>query len=153
MALVGECPSWVQGTTLPRCWRERADRFPCVPERRRYNRCRSALVHAINTIRQDALGTLDIAQDRQRTIDGLPVPVFQFYSVPAVPSAAMWRAEGTVFVRVPTKKQTVSGYKLHLLVTLSGVVCGFVWAPASASDAVVGGRSAARAGGPDRHQQ
>ncbi len=39
---------------------------------------------------------------------------------------------------MPTKKQTLFGDKLHLLVTLGGVICDFVLAPASASDVAVG---------------
>ena len=39
---------------------------------------------------------------------------------------------------MPTKKQTIFGYKLHLLVTLNGVIRDFVLAPANASDVSVG---------------
>jgi len=39
---------------------------------------------------------------------------------------------------VPTKKQPIFGYKLHLLVTLGGVIRDFALAPASASDVAVG---------------
>ncbi len=58
--------------------------------------------------------------------------------MPAAPSAATWRSEGAAFGKVPTKKQTIFGYKLHLLVTLNGVIRDFVLAPANASDVSVG---------------
>jgi hypothetical protein len=138
MALVGECRGWTKETELVAHWRERRHLFPVVPERSRFNRRRRALMHAINALRQGVLAVLDLAQDRQCAIDSLPVPVLQFHLVPAAPSAATWRSEGAAFGKVPTKKQTIFGDKLHLLVTLNGVIRDFVLAPANASDVVVG---------------
>ena len=138
MAVVGECRGWTQETTLLRCWKEHRDLFPTIPERSRFNRRRRALAHAINAIRQGVLAILDVAQDRQCAIDSLPVPVLAFHLVPSAAGTAGWRAAGADFGKVPTKKQTVFGYKLHLLVTLGGVIRDFVLAPASASDVTVG---------------
>ena len=138
MAVVGECRGWALETDLIAQWRERRHRFPVVPERSRFNRRRRGLMHAINAIRQGVLAVLDLAQDRQCAIDSLPVPVPQFHLVPSSPSAATWRSEGAEFGKVPTKKQTIFGYKLHPLVTLNGVIRDFVLAPASASDVAVG---------------
>ena len=138
MALVGECRGWTEETTLLRCWREHRDLFPVVPERTRFNRRRRQLMYAINAIRQGVLAVLDLAQDRQCAIDSLPVPVLQFHLVPASPSTATWQSQGAAFGKVPTKKQTIFGYQLHLLVTLGGVIRDFVLAPANASDVAVG---------------
>jgi hypothetical protein len=138
MALLGECRGWRQETTLLRCWRERPDLFPVVPERSRFNRRRRDLAEAINAIRRATLAVLDVAQDRQCAIDSLPLPVMQFHLVPGAPAAAAWRADGADFGKVPTKRQTIFGYKLHLLVTLGGVIRDFALAPASASDVAVG---------------
>ena len=138
MALVGEGRGWTKETELVAHWREHRDLFPVVPERSRFNRRRRALMHAINALRQGVLAVLDLAQDRQCAIDSLPMPVLQFHLVPAAPSAATWRSEGATFGKVPTKKQTIFGYKLHLLVTLNGVIRDFVLAPANASDVSVG---------------
>jgi hypothetical protein len=138
MAVVGECRGWTQETTLLRCWREYRHLFPVVPERTRFNRRRRDLAQAINAIRQAVLAILDVAQDRQCAIDSLPVPVLAFHLVPSAAGAGGWRAEGADFGKVPTKKQTIFGYKLHLLVTLGGVVRDFALAPASASDVAAG---------------
>jgi Transposase DDE domain len=135
---VGECRGWTKETELVAHWRERRHLFPVVPERSRFNRRRRALMHAINALRQGVLAVLDLAQDRQCAIDSLPVPVLQFHLVPAAPSAATWPSEGAAFGKVPTKKQTIFGDKLHLLVTLNGVIRDFVLAPANASDVSVG---------------
>jgi IS5 family transposase len=81
---------------------------------------------------------LDVAQDRQCAIDSLPLPIMQFHLVPAAPAAATWRSHGADFGKVPTKKQTIFGSKLHLLVTLGGVIRDFMLAPASVSDVVAG---------------
>jgi len=138
MAVVGECRGWTQETTLLRCWREYRHLFPVVPERTRFNRRRRDLAQAINAIRQAVLAILDVAQDRQCASDSLPVPVLAFHLVPSAAGAGGWRAEGADFGKVPTKKQTIFGYKLHLLVTLGGVVRDFALAPASASDVAAG---------------
>lgn len=138
MALVGECCGWALETDLVAEWRARRHLFPVVPERSRFNRRRRDLAQAINAIRQATLAVLDVAQDRQCAIDSLPVPVLAFHLVPSAAGADDWRAAGATFGKVPTKKQTIFGYKLHLLVTLGGVIRDFALAPASASDVSVG---------------
>ena len=138
MVLVGECRGWDLETEAVACWRERRDLFPVVPERSRFNRRRRALMHALNDLRRVALTQLDLAADRQCAIDSLPVPVMHFHLVPGSPATSDWRATGAAFGKVPTKKQTIFGYKLHLLVTLGGVILDFELAPANVSDLVVG---------------
>jgi hypothetical protein len=138
MALVGECRGWAHETTLVQEWRARRSLFPHVPDRSRFNRRRRALAHAINAIRQSVLAVLDLAQDRQCAIDSLPVPVLGFHLVPSASSVATWQSHGAAFGKVPTKKQTIFGYKLHLLVTLHGVIRDFALAPANAGDLAVG---------------
>ncbi len=138
MALVGECRGWTQETTLLRRWREYRHLFPRIPERSRFNRRRRDLAQAINARRQSVLAVLDVARDRQCAIDSLPVPVLAFHLVPGAAGAAGGRAAGAAFGTVPTKKQTLFGDKLHLLVTLGGVIRDFALAPASASDVAVG---------------
>ncbi len=138
LALIGECRGWTEETVLLRCWREYRHLFPRLPERSRFNRRRRHLMHAINAIRQAVLRLLDLAEDRQCVIDSLPVPVLQFHLVPGATGKATWQSEGAAFGKVPTKKQTIFGYKLHLLVTLNGVIRDFVLAPANASDVSVG---------------
>ena len=138
MVLVGECRGWDLETEAVACWRERRDLFPVVPERSRFNRRRRALMHALNDVRRVALAHLDLAADRQCAIDSLPVPVMHFHLVPASPATSDWRAASAAFGKVPTKKQTIFGYKLHLLVTLGGVILDFELAPANVNDVVVG---------------
>jgi hypothetical protein len=138
LALVGECRGWHQETVLLTEWAAHGDLFPALPERSRFNRRRRNLAPAINAVRQGVLALLDLAQDRQCAIDSLPVPVVRFHLVPSAAGTAGWRAEGADFGKVPTKKQTIFGYKLHLLVTLGGVIRDFALAPASAGDLAVG---------------
>ena len=66
------------------------------------------------------------------------MPVLQFHLVPSTAGKATWQSHGAAFGKVPTKKQTIFGDKLHLLVTLNGVLRDFVLAPANASDVTVG---------------
>src|SRR5262249_28387909 len=75
-------------------------------------------------------------QDRQCIIDRLPVPVVQFHLVPG--STGDWDEHGAAYGKVSSKKQTIHGYKLHLLDTTGGLVLDFHLAPANASDFVGG---------------
>ncbi len=91
---------------------------------------------AINVIRQAVLRMLEVSQDRQCAIDSLPIPVVQFHLVPG--STGDWQAHGATFGKVPSKKRTIFGYKLHLLVTLGGVILDFELAPANEGGLRVG---------------
>jgi hypothetical protein len=134
MALVEECMGWDQETEAMSQWHEHRDLFPHIPHRTRFNRRRRALTDALTLIRQRILASLDLALDRQCVLDALPVPVIGFHLVPGAASAGDWRAHGADYGRVASKKQTIFGYKLHLLITLGGVIRDFVLAPASIHD-------------------
>lgn len=136
MALVGECRGWHQETELISNWHEHRDLFPRIPERSRFNRRRRNLMFAINLIRKTVLQIMDLAQDNQCVIDSLPVPVVEFYLVPS--STGDWKAHGARFGKVSSKKETIFGYKLHLLITLNGLILDFELAPANAPDLKVG---------------
>ena len=49
-----------------------------------------------------------------------------------------WAAFGARFGKVTSKKETIFGYKLHLLITLGGDILDFELAPANATDLEVG---------------
>jgi hypothetical protein len=53
-------------------------------------------------------------------------------------STADWKAHGAAFGRIASKKQLIFGYRLHLLITLSGVILDFELAPANVGDLAVG---------------
>lgn len=136
MAIVGECCEWDKETTLLAAWRAYPHLFPRLPERSRFNRRRRALAPALNVLRQLVVRVLDVAQDRQCAIDSLPVPVVQFHLAPAC--SRDWAVHGAAYGRVGSKKETIYGYKLHLLVTLGGVILDFVLVPANAPEAQAG---------------
>ena len=136
MALVGECRRWDMETEMISQWREHRDLFPRIPSQSRFNRRRRNLISAFNLIRRIVLRWLDVAQDRQCLIDSLPVPAVQFHLVPS--STGDWAAHEAMFGKVCTKKQTIFGYKLHLLVTLGGVILDFELAPANVTDLEAG---------------
>ena len=138
MVLVGESRGWDEETDLVREWQTRRDLFPHVPERSRFNRRRRALAPAINELRRVTLRLLDLAQDRQCAIDSLPVPALRFHLVPGSSAVGHWTEHGAAFGKVTTKKQTIFGYKLQLLVTLNGVILDFLLAPANVNDLVAG---------------
>jgi hypothetical protein len=136
MALVGECRGWDEETTLLSNWRERRDLFPVIPSQSRFNRRRRGLMNAFNMIRQTVLRLLDLSTDGQCAIDSLPVPVVKFHLVPT--STGDWAVHGADFGKVASKKITIFGFKLHLLVSLGGLILDFELAPASAADLTVG---------------
>lgn len=136
MALIGECRGWNLETEMLSQWREYRHLFPNIPSQSRFNRRRRNLMHAFNLIRQVTLKNLDIAQDRQCVIDSLPLPVVQFYL--AAGSTGDWRAFEAAYGKVPSKKQTIFGFKLHLLITLGGLILDFELAPANVTDLEVG---------------
>ncbi len=137
MVLVEECMGWDEETEAISQWQQHRDLFPHLPDRTCFNRRRRALTDALLWMRQRVLATLDYAQDRYCVIDSLPVPVIGLHLVPGAASARYWRNEGADYGRVTTKKQTIFGYKLHLLVTLTGVIRNFSLAAASAHDVMV----------------
>jgi hypothetical protein len=136
MALIGECRGWHMETELLSCWKEYRDMFPRIPSQSRFNRRRRNLMQAFTLIRQVLVRSLDLSQDRQCIIDSLPTPVVQFHLVPA--STGDWRAYGATFGKVTTKKQTIFGYRLHLLITLGGLILDFELTPANTPDLQAG---------------
>lgn len=138
MALIGECRGWDVETEMLSHWQEHRDLFPVIPTQSRFNRRRRGLMPAFHLIRRVLLQCLDIAQDHQCVMDSLPVPVVQFHLVPSSPATSNWRANGSTFGKVPSKKQTIFGYKLHLLIAMNGVILDFELAPANESDLEIG---------------
>jgi hypothetical protein len=138
MALIGECRGWDLETEMLSQWQEHRDLFPVIPSQSRFNRRRRGLMQAFNLIRRVILQWLDVAQDRQCVIDSLPLPMVQFRLVPFAPSSRDWKAYGSTFGKVPSKKQTIFGYKLHLLIAMNGVILDFELAPANECDLEVG---------------
>lgn len=136
MALIGECRGWDVETEMLSQWQEHRDLFPNIPTQSRFNRRRRGLMQAFNIIRRVILQSLDVAQDRQCIIDSLPLPVMQFYLVPS--SSADWKASGSTFGKAPSRKQTIFGYKLHLLIAMNGTILDFELAPANEADLEVG---------------
>jgi hypothetical protein len=136
MALVGECRGWDMETDMLCHWQEHRDLFPHIPSQSRFNRRRRNLMEIINLIRRIVLKQLDLAQERLCVIDSLPVPAVKFHLVPS--STGDWKAHGAKFGKVSSKNETIFGYKLHLLTTISGLILDFELAPANATDLNVG---------------
>lgn len=132
MTFIGECRGWHMETELLSCWKEYTHLFPHIPTQSRYNRRRRNLMNPINMIRKIILRSLDLSQDRQWIIDSLPIPALQFHLVPS--SSGDWKAYGATFGKVITKKQTIFGYRLHLLISMSGLIMDFELTAANCTD-------------------
>lgn len=123
MAIVGECRAWDTEPNLLGAWRNYTHLFPIQPERSRFNRSRRNLMGAINHIRRITLAVLDVAQDKQCVIDSLPSEGVKFHLVPS--STGDWDAYGAAYGRCTTKKRTIYGYRLNLLITGGGTLLDF----------------------------
>jgi hypothetical protein len=132
IALVSECRSWCRETHLIEEWKAYRPLFPTLPERSRFNRRRRNLMLAINHIRQIVLTMLDVALDAYGAIDSLPVPVMQFHLAPQ--RTREWDVNGACFGHCASKHQTFFGYRLHLVVTLGGVIVNFELTAADADE-------------------
>lgn len=136
MSLIGECRGWHMETELLSCWKEYRHLFPHIPSQSRFNRRRRNLMRAIQLIRQVILRSLDLSQDRQCILDSLPIPVVLFHLVPG--STGDWKAHAATFGKAVTKKQTFFGYRLHLLITMSGLILDFELTSANCTDLEAG---------------
>jgi len=136
MTLIGECRGWHMETELLSYWKEYSYLFPRIPTQSRFNRRRRNLMKATNMIRQVILHSLDLSHDQQCIIDSLPIPVVQFHLVPS--SSGDWKAYGATYGKAITKKQTVFGYRLHILISMSGLITDFELTSANCSDLEAG---------------
>jgi Transposase DDE domain len=132
VALISECRSWDRETQAMQELAAYRHLFPRLPERSRFNRRRRNLMGAIKTIRQIVLSLLDVAQEAYGAIDSIPLPVVAFHLAPQ--RTRDWDAAGATFGYCASKKQTFFGYRLHLVVTLGGVILDFELTAANADE-------------------
>ncbi len=108
--------------------------FPLLPERSRYNRRRRQLAEPTNRIRGAVMARLWRvleAEGRNRcAIDSVPVPAGGF---PHARHAHRWYGEAD-YGRVASKKLTIYGFKLHLLISASGLVLDCALVAANEAD-------------------
>ncbi len=136
MILIAECKGWDIETQLLSDFSQPPHLFPILPCQSRFNRRRRNLGSIINRIRQMLLSNIEGVEQKLCIIDSLPISVMQFHLVSS--SSNDWSCYGADYGRVESTKQTIFGYKLHLLVTARGVIVDFELAPASATDLSVG---------------
>lgn len=136
LALVGECRGWDQETDMLSNWAEHRDLFPNLPSQSRFNRRRRCLREAFNLVRRIILENFDLAHERYTLIDSLPVAVVAFHHAPRANND--WKIHEASFGKVGAKHQTIYGYKLHLLITLEGIVLDGLLAPAHERDLTAG---------------
>lgn len=108
--------------------------FPLLPERSRYNRRRRQLTEATNRVRgvllRLALAQLAPEERELCVIDSLPVPVVGF---PHARGSHRWYGEAS-YGYVASKRETIYGFKLHLLLAHGGLLLDFALAPAHYTD-------------------
>ena len=108
--------------------------FPRLPERSRYNRRRRQLAEVTNRIRGAIMERLWRVREAEGqdlcAIDSVPVPVVGFHHAR---HGHRWYGEAA-YGRVASKKQTVYGFKLHLLISQCGLILDFALVAANEAD-------------------
>ena len=136
LCLIGECLGWDVETELLSHMQAHRDKFPILPEQSRFNRRRRNLMWIINEMRRMMLARMELYRDEHCVVDSLPIPVVQFHLAPQ--ARGDWSDWGADFGPVPSKKEMIFGFKLHLLITMGGLIIDFELAPASYRDLAVG---------------
>ncbi len=108
--------------------------FPFFPERSRYNRRRRNLTEVTNRIRRLLqAATWDLLTPEERSlgiIDSMPVPVVGFHHAK---ESHRWHNKAS-YGHVASKRQTIYGFKLHLLIGQCGLIIDYALAPAHHAD-------------------
>ncbi len=112
------------------------DKFPIIPEQNRFNRRRRNLMGVINEMRRMILSRMELYWDEHCVVDSLPISVVQFHLAPQ--ARIKWSDWGADYGPVPSKKVMTFGFKLHMLITMGGLIIDFELAPASNLDLAVG---------------
>ena len=136
ICLIGECLGWDVETELLSHMQAHKDKFPILPEQSRFNRRRRNLMWIINEMRRMMLAQMELFRDEQCVLDSMPIPVVQFHLAPQ--SRGDWPAHGANYGKVSSKKMTIFGFKLHMLITMGGLILDFELAPASVGDLAIG---------------
>ena len=136
ISLIGECLGWDVETELLSHMQAHRDKFPIIPDQSRFNRRRRNLMGTINKMRRMMLARTELYWDEHCVVDSLPVPVVKFHLAPQ--SRIRWSDWGADYGPVSSKKIMIFGYKLHMLITLGGLIIDFELAPASEFDLAVG---------------
>ena len=136
ICLIGECLGWDVETELRNHMQAHRDKFPILPKQSRFNRRRRNLMAIMNEMRRMMLAQMDIFRDQHCVLDSMPIPVVQFHLAPQ--SRGDWPAHGANYGKVSSKKMTIYGFKLHMLITKGGLILDFELAPASVGDLAIG---------------
>ena len=126
MILVAECKGWAIETQLLSEFSQHPHLFPRLPSQSRFTGADATWEPS--SIRCGT-GSWQPSKGPRSPCVLLIMPVMQFHLVPS--SSNDWTCYGADYGRVESRKQTLFGYKLHLLVTAGGVIVDFELAPAS----------------------
>jgi hypothetical protein len=132
MILVGECRGWDKETDMLQHWQAYRYLFPHLPSQSRFNRRRRQLQDALQLIRIRLLRELDLTLERLCAIDSQPLPVVAFHHAPR--ASWQWPYHEANIGKAISKGAYFYGYRLHLLVTLEGLILDYEVAAAAVRD-------------------
>jgi hypothetical protein len=136
LAIVGECRGWDVETEMLSYWQEHRDLFPEYSFTKSLQSTAAQFDVGFQPDPPACVTDAGSGPRKASVIDSLPIPVVQFYLVPG--STGDWKAHGATYGKVPSRSETIFGYKLHLLITVGGLILDFELASANATDLEVG---------------
>lgn len=113
------------------CRKNFSDLFPKLCDRSRFNRIRRGLHAVIDAIRKEISRITTLPEQPYRIIDSIPISVCKFGRARFHKT---FRGYGATYGKCPSKKETYLGYKLHLVVTLEGLVTDYILTSANIDD-------------------
>lgn len=108
--------------------------FPQLNERSRFHRRNKDLWMVKNLIRCRLLEELDVAFEQFHLMDSMPVPVCKYVRAKRSRLFCGEVDKNQLFGVCESKDEKIFGFKLHLLITINGIITNFVLAPAAPHD-------------------
>lgn len=108
--------------------------FPNLNERSRFHWRNKDLWVVKNLLRHRILGNLNTPFERYHLVDSMPVPICKYVRSKRCRFFLGEVDKDTMFGVCESKDEKVYGFKLHLLITVEGIIVNFIIAPAAPHD-------------------
>jgi hypothetical protein len=134
ISLVGEMLFDSETSWLDFVYRNYRYLFPNLNERSRFHRRNKDLWVVKNLLRHRILGNLNTPFERYHLVDSMPVPICKYVRAKRCRFFLGEVDKGMMFGVCESKDEKIYGFKLHLLITVEGIIVNFIIAPAAPHD-------------------
>ena len=108
--------------------------FPKLNERSRFHRCNKDLWVVKNLIRHKILEKLNATFEHYHLVDSMPLPICKYAQAKRCRLFLGEVEKDQMFGVCASKTEKIYGFKLHLLVTVDGIIGNFVLTPPAPHD-------------------